>query len=127
MAIKAIDQLINRTKIDINEVDAIIVSTITPDMLFPSTACLIQNHFKIKNCWGFDLSAACSGFLFGLETGNNLIISGKYNKIIVHGHTPQEKIEKFPCRVNIDTGSFYSGKLSCLVIKNEQLSFLDTL
>jgi len=85
MAIKAIKELINRTKIDINEVDAIIVSTITPDMLFPSTACLIQNHFKIKNCWGFDLSAACSGFLFGLETGNNLIISGKYNKIIVVG------------------------------------------
>ena len=47
MAIKAIEQIINRTKIDINEVDAIIVSTITPDMLFPSTACLIQNHFKI--------------------------------------------------------------------------------
>jgi len=85
MAIKAIEQLINRIKININEIDAIIVSTITPDMLFPSTACLIQNHFKIKNCWGFDLSAACSGFLFGLETANNLITSGKYNKIIVVG------------------------------------------
>ena len=72
MAIKAIEQLISHSKIDINEVDAIIVSTITPDMLFPSTACLIQNHFKIKNCWGFDLSSACSGFLFGLETANNL-------------------------------------------------------
>jgi len=85
MAIKAIEKLINRSKIDINEIDAIIVSTITPDMMFPSTACLIQNHFKIKNCWGFDLSAACSGFLFGLETANNLIISGKYNKIIIVG------------------------------------------
>ena len=85
MAIKAIEQLINRTKVSINEIDAIIVSTITPDMMFPSTACLIQNHFKIENCWGFDLSAACSGFLFGLETANNLIISGKYNKIIVVG------------------------------------------
>ncbi len=85
MAIKAIEQLINLSKININEIDAIIVSTITPDMLFPSTACLIQNHFKINNCWGFDLSAACSGFLFGLETGNNLIVSGKYNKIIVVG------------------------------------------
>ena len=51
----------------------------------------------------------------------------KYNKIIVHGHTPQEKIEKFPCRINIDTGSFYSGKLSCLKIENGKLSFLDTL
>ena len=85
MAIKAIDKLINNTKVSINEIDAIIVSTITPDMMFPSTACLIQNHFKIENCWGFDLSAACSGFLFGLETANNLIISGKYNKIIVVG------------------------------------------
>ena len=85
MAIKAIEKLINNTKVSINEIDAIIVSTITPDMMFPSTACLIQNHFKIENCWGFDLSAACSGFLFGLETANNLIISGKYNKIIIVG------------------------------------------
>ena len=85
MAIEAIKELINKKKLDINEIDAIIVSTITPDMIFPSTACLIQNYFKIKNCWGFDLSAACSGFLFGLETGNNLILSGKYNKIIVVG------------------------------------------
>ena len=85
MAIEAIKELINKKKLNINEIDAIIVSTITPDMVFPSTACLIQNYFKIKNCWGFDLSAACSGFLFGLETGNNLILSGKYNKIIVVG------------------------------------------
>jgi len=85
MAIKAIEQLIQRRNIDINEIDVIIVSTITPDMVFPSTACLIQEHFKIKNCWGFDLSAACSGFLFGLETADSLIKSGKYNKIIVVG------------------------------------------
>ena len=49
------------------------------------------------------------------------------SKIIVHGHTPKEKIEMFPYRINLDTGSFYSGKLSCLVIENEQLSFIDTL
>ena len=85
MAIKAIEQLINRSKIKINELDAIIVSTITPDMVFPSTACLIQDYFKIKKCWGFDLSAACSGFLFGLEVGNNLIVSGKYNKVVIVG------------------------------------------
>ena len=51
----------------------------------------------------------------------------KYEKIIVHGHTPKEKIEKFPYRINIDTGSFYSGNLSCLLIENEQLRFIDTL
>ena len=85
MAIKAIEQLLQRRKISVNEIDAIIVSTITPDMVFPSTACLIQEYFKINNCWGFDLSAACSGFLFGLETADALIKSEKYKKVIVVG------------------------------------------
>ena len=85
MAIKAIEQLLERRKIKAIDIDAIIVSTITPDMVFPSTACLIQDHFKISNCWGFDLSAACSGFLFGLETADALIKSKKYKKIIVVG------------------------------------------
>ena len=85
MAIKAIEQLLERRKIKAGDIDAIIVSTITPDMVFPSTACLIQDHFKISNCWGFDLSAACSGFLFGLETADALIKSKKYKKIIVVG------------------------------------------
>ena len=85
MAIKAIEQLLERRKIKASDIDSIIVSTITPDMIFPSTACLIQDHFKISNCWGFDLSAACSGFLFGLETADALIKSKKYKKIIVVG------------------------------------------
>ena len=85
MAIKAIEDLFDKTNISPNEIDAIIVATITPDMVFPSTACIIQNHFKINNCWGYDLSAACSGFLFGLETGDSLIKSKKYDKVIVVG------------------------------------------
>ena len=85
MAIKAIEDLFEKTNVPPNEIDAIIVATITPDMVFPSTACIIQNHFKIDNCWGYDLSAACSGFLFGLETGNSLIKSKKYDKVIVVG------------------------------------------
>ena len=85
MAIKAIEDLFEKTNVSPNEIDAIIVATITPDMVFPSTACIIQNHFKIDNCWGYDLSAACSGFLFGLETGDSLIKSKKYDKVIVVG------------------------------------------
>ena len=85
MAIKAIEKLFKNSEVKPSDIDVIIVSTITPDMVFPSTACLIQKHFKIKDCWGFDLSAACSGFLFGIETANNLIQSGKYSKIIVVG------------------------------------------
>jgi len=85
MAIKAIEDLFEKTNVSPNEIGAIIVATITPDMVFPSTACIIQNHFKIDNCWGYDLSAACSGFLFGLETGDSLIKSKKYDKVIVVG------------------------------------------
>ena len=85
MAIKAIEELFKNSHTKPNDIDVIIVSTITPDMFFPSTACLIQKYFKINDCWGFDLSAACSGFLFAIETANNLIQSGKYRKIIVVG------------------------------------------
>ena len=85
MAIKAIEELFKNTHTKPSDIDVIIVSTITPDMFFPSTACLIQKYFKINDCWGFDLSAACSGFLFAIETANNLIQSGKYRKIIVVG------------------------------------------
>ena len=85
MAIKAMEKLFKNNSVKPNDIDVIIVSTITPDMIFPSTACLIQKYFKIDNCWGFDLSAACSGFLFAIETANNLIQSGKYNNIIVVG------------------------------------------
>ena len=85
MAIKAIEELFKNSDTKPSDIDVIIVSTITPDMFFPSTACLIQKYFKINDCWGFDLSAACSGFLFAIETANNLIQSGKYRKIIVVG------------------------------------------
>ena len=58
MAIKAIEELFKNTHTKPSDIDVIIVSTITPDMFFPSTACLIQKYFKINDCWGFDLSAA---------------------------------------------------------------------
>jgi len=76
MAVKAIEDLMQTL---------IIVATITPDMLFPATACLVQNKIGAKKAWGFDLSAACSGFLFGLQTGANMIESGTYKKVVVVG------------------------------------------
>ena len=54
-------------------------------MLFPATACLVQNQISAKNAFGFDLSAACSGFLFALDTGTRFIESGKYKKILIFG------------------------------------------
>jgi len=63
----------------------IIVTTVTPDMLFPSTCCLIQNNIGAVNAAGFDLFAACSGFVFGLSTGTQFIQTGKYKKVMVIG------------------------------------------
>lgn len=85
LAYKAAEDLINNHKINRDEIDLIIVATVTPDMLFPATACLVQEKLGCKNAWGFDLSAACSGFLFALETGASFIESGAYKKVLVIG------------------------------------------
>ena len=85
MGVQAVKQIIDAKDINPKDIDAIIVATITPDMFFPSCACLIQKEIKAINAWGFDLSAACSGFVFALETASNMIQSNKYKKIIVVG------------------------------------------
>ncbi len=67
------------------DVDVIIVCTVTPDMMFPSTACLVQDRLGITGAWGFDLIAACSGFLYGLTTAANLVQSGAHERVLVIG------------------------------------------
>ncbi len=85
MSTRIAQQLLEKTNTDPADIEAIIICTVTPDMMFPSTAALVQNNIGAKNAWGFDLSGACSGFLFGLETGARYIESGKYKKVIVIG------------------------------------------
>jgi 3-oxoacyl-[acyl-carrier-protein] synthase-3 len=67
------------------EVEAIIVATVTPDMIFPSAACVIQNKLGATGAWGFDLSAACSGFPYALQVGAKLVESGAHKKVLVIG------------------------------------------
>ena len=71
--------------IDPTDVEVIIVGTVTPDMLFPSTACLVQDRLGAKGAWGFDLSAACSGFVYALQMGCKLVESGAQKKVLVIG------------------------------------------
>lgn len=85
LAAGAVKDLLASKNMDPMEIDAIIVATVTPDMFFPATACIVQDKVGAKNAWGFDLSAACSGFLFALRTGASLIESGQYRKVIVVG------------------------------------------
>lgn len=78
-------QLLEKRGIGADEIDLIIVATMTPDMLFPSTACIVQGNINARNAWGFDLEAACSGFLYGLHTGSQFIESGNCRKVMVIG------------------------------------------
>jgi 3-oxoacyl-[acyl-carrier-protein] synthase-3 len=85
MAVKAIEEILRKKNLDPLEIDCIICATVTPDMVFPATANIIGNKIGAKNAFGFDLGAACSGFLFALTTGSNFIETGRYKKIIVVG------------------------------------------
>ena len=71
--------------IEASEVEVIIVGTVTPDMMFPATACLVQNKIGAKGAWGFDVSAGCSGFVFALQAGVKMIESGAHKKVLVCG------------------------------------------
>lgn len=85
MATQIANKLLERSGTSPEEVDTIIIATVTPDMLFPSTAALVQNNIGAVNAWGYDLSAACSGFLFALQAGASLVKSGVHKKVIVIG------------------------------------------
>jgi 3-oxoacyl-[acyl-carrier-protein] synthase-3 len=85
LAAEAAKRALAQRGIDPSEIEAIVVATVTPDMLFPSTACLVQNKLGAKGCWGFDLSAACSAFVFALQTGAQFIATGVHKKVLVIG------------------------------------------
>ena len=86
------EELLRRSNTDPNEVDVIIIATVTPDMPTPATASLVQNRIGANNAWGFDLSGACTGFIYALDTGSRLIESGKYKKVIVIGSDTMSSI-----------------------------------
>jgi 3-oxoacyl-[acyl-carrier-protein] synthase-3 len=92
MALKAACAALAQRGISGAEVEAIIVCTVTPDMMFPSTACLVQDRLGAKGAWGFDLVAACSGFVYGLTTAANLVIAGAHKKILVIGADTMSRI-----------------------------------
>jgi 3-oxoacyl-[acyl-carrier-protein] synthase-3 len=85
MCVPAVLELCKKRGILPQEIDCLIVATVTPDMIFPSTANILCDKIGAVNAWGFDLSAACSGFLFGLTTGSALVESGRYKKVVVVG------------------------------------------
>lgn len=98
MGAEAVKGLLKKTGTNPKDIDLIIVATISPDMSFPSTANLISYNAGLTNAWGFDLAAACSGFLFGLETANRFITSGAYKKVILVGADMMSSITDYTDR-----------------------------
>jgi len=98
MAVEAAKQALESRGISPAGVEVVIVCTVTPDMLFPSTACLVQDRLGIPGAWGFDLIAACSSFVYGLTTGANLVEAGSHDKVLVIGADTMSRIVNYEDR-----------------------------
>jgi 3-oxoacyl-[acyl-carrier-protein] synthase-3 len=98
MGAEAVKQVLKNRGIGAEEVEVIIVATVTPDMMFPPTATIIQDKIGAKNAWGFDIEAACSGFLYSLIVGAQLIEAGNYKKVIVVGTDKMSSITDYTDR-----------------------------
>lgn len=85
LAVAAAKDMAARHNVDLRTVEAIVVGTVTPDMMYPSTACLVQKKLEIPQAWGFDISAGCSGFVYSLTVGAKLVESGAHKKVLVIG------------------------------------------
>lgn len=85
MAVPAVQELLRKRGIAATDIECIICATVTPDMVFPATANVIADKLGATNCWGYDMSAACSGFLYALSTGAMYIESGRFKKVVVVG------------------------------------------
>ena len=98
MAVQAARVVLEKSNTAPDDVDLIIIATVTPDMFFPSTAALVQDQLGASNCWGFDLSAGCSGFVYGLATGAQFIESGRHQKVLVIGADKMSSIINYEDR-----------------------------
>ncbi|MCH8326968.1 MAG: ketoacyl-ACP synthase III [Candidatus Marinimicrobia bacterium] len=127
MCTAAVQQILKKKEMDPSEIDCIIVATITPDMLFPSTAALVQDKLGASNAWGFDLSAACSGFLFGLDTATRFIESGQYDKIIVIGADTMSSVLDYEDRATAVLFGDGAGAVLVEATENDDEGVIDSI
>jgi len=92
LATAAAKELLAQTGTDPSDIELIVLASVTPDMFFPATACLVQHRIGAKRAWGFDLSAACSGFAYALTVGAQFVASGVHRKVMVIGSDAMSKI-----------------------------------
>jgi 3-oxoacyl-[acyl-carrier-protein] synthase-3 len=127
MATEAAREALNKRGLAPDDVDVIVVSTVTPDMFFPATACLVQNNLGASNAWGFDLSAACSGFLYGLTTGSQFVESGRADTVLVIGADKMSAITDYTDRTTCILFGDAAGAVVLEAADEAEVGLVDTV
>jgi 3-oxoacyl-[acyl-carrier-protein] synthase-3 len=127
LAAAAARDCLARRGIDASEVEVILVATVTPDMLFPATACLVQEKIGAPHAWGFDLSAACSGFLYALQVGAKLVESGAHKRVLVIGADVMSSILDYTDRATCILFGDGAGAVLIEPAAEDEVGFVDFL
>ena len=128
LAVEAAIAALSSRGIPASSLDAILVSTVTPDMFFPATACLVQNRIGATKAWGFDLVAACAGFLYGLTTAAHLVACGTHKRVLAIGADTMSRIIDYTDRSTcILFGDGAGAMLIEVAEPGEDLGFIDFL
>ena len=127
LAAQAVGDLLKNRGLEASEIDLIIVATVTPDMFFPATACIVQNKVRATRAWGFDVSAACSGFLYAMTVGAQFMQSGAHDKVVVVGADVMSSITNFDDRSTCVLFGDAAGAVLLEPSDDEDLGILDYL
>ncbi len=127
LSVKAIENAFQGGDFRPEELDLIIVATVTPDMMFPSTACIVQDKIGARNAWSFDLSGACSGFLYAMATGAQFVQTGRYKKVLVVGTDVMSSILNFEDRSTCVLFGDGAGAILLEPTEDEDVGIIDFL
>ena len=125
LAVEAAKKCLAKRGIGPEEIEVIIVATVTPDMMFPATACLVQDKLGAKGAWGFDLSAACSGFPYALQMGAKLVESGMHKKVLVIGADVMSSVIDYTDRATCVIFGDGAGAVLLEPCEGEELGLID--
>jgi 3-oxoacyl-[acyl-carrier-protein] synthase-3 len=125
LAVEAAKKALAQRGIEPTDLDAILVGTVTPDMFFPSTACLVQNKLGAKGVWGFDLSAACSAFLYALQVGTQFVATGAHKRVMVIGADVMSSIIDYTDRATCIIFGDGAGAVILEPAENDSLGMID--
>ncbi len=119
LAVKASEKALSNANINARDIDLIIVATVTPDMLFPSTACIVQEKIGATNAFAFDLNAACTGFIYGIACADQLLKSGKYEVALVIATETLSRITDWEDR---GTCVLFGDGAGCVLLKRDEVN-----